>query len=327
MDVLSEVLKVIRLNAALFYNAEYSSPWSFRSPPSHLLGPYVSPDGGHVILYHLVTDGRAWFRLEGCDQVMLEAGDLVIFPHGDPHYMGNGPVIDPVDHGRELQRIFAQGLGMSCSGGGGEITRFVCGYLSCDPQLSRVLLAGLPRVIKVNIRRDQSGAWLENSIRFSVDQAASSAPGSVAVVAKLSEALFAETMRRYMSTLTPNETGWLAGARDPEVGRALGLLHRDPARMWTVAELAESVGLSRSVLAERFRHYLGEPPMAYLTRWRLHLGARLLATTSQSVAKIGMSVGYDSEAAFNRAFKRELGEPPARFRKNSKSAKTTASGA
>jgi transcriptional regulator GlxA family with amidase domain len=179
-------------------------------------------------------------------------------------------------------------------------------------------LGGLPPIFKVNIGNDSSGQWLENSIRYSVGQAAASQTGSEIVVAKLSEALFAETLRRYVDLLPPRQTGWLAGARDPDVGNALALVHRQPSDPWTIAELARRVGVSRSVLAERFRNFLGVPPMAYLTRWRLQLGAQLLTSTSHSVAQIAAEVGYESEPAFNRAFKREFGSPPARFRMKSK---------
>jgi transcriptional regulator GlxA family with amidase domain len=200
--------------------------------------------------------------------------------------------------------------------------------MACDTRLGDVFLSGLPPVFKVNIRNNNSGRWLENSIRFSVDHAHRSQPGGEALLAKLSEVLFVETLRTYMAQLPPQQTGWLASARDPEVGKALALMHRDPAHSWTIASLAREAGVSRSVLAERFRHYLRESPMAYLTRWRLQLGEQMLCTTSYSVAQIAAEVGYESEAAFNRAFKREFAMPPARFRTHSKSAqeKLSASG-
>ncbi len=242
----------------------------------------------------------------------------MIFPHGDPHIMGNGVSIKPVDSEREVERILSQGLKVSRLGGGGEVTKYVCGYMACDPQLSKVFLGGLPQMFKVNIRNDASGQWLENSIRYSVSNAEISTPGRGAVIAKLSEVLFVETLRRYIAKLPEEQTGWLAGVRDPEVGKALALLHRRPAHPWTIAALANEVGISRSVLAERFRRYLSETPIAYLTRWRLQLGAQMLKTNSNSVAQIAMEVGYESEPAFNRAFKREFGLPPARFRSHAK---------
>ena len=320
MDVLSTVLKTVKLEGAVFYNAEFSAPWSFRAPPSREVAPYLSRESRHVIIYHLLTHGRAYANLEDGQRIPLSSGDIVVFPHGDPHIMGNGRDVEPRDNGKIIHEILSQGLTLARMGGGGEVTRFVCGYMVCDPQLSKAFLGGLPPIFKVNIGNDSSGQWLENSIRYSVGQAVTSQTGSEIVVAKLSEALFAETLRRYVDTLPPGQTGWLAGARDPEVGNALALVHRQPADPWTIAELAKRVGISRSVLAERFRHFLGVPPMAYLTHWRLQLGAQLLTSTSHSVAQIAAEVGYESEPSFNRAFKREFGSPPARFRTRSKTA-------
>jgi AraC-like DNA-binding protein len=323
MDVLSEVLKVVKLQGALFYNGEFSSPWSFYSPNSRTVAPYVAPAARHVIIYHLLTEGRASARLVDGERIILQAGDIVIFPHGDAHFLENGPATKAVEMEQELARIFAQGLKRSSLGGGGEITKFVCGFMACDPRLSQIFLSGLPPVFKVSIRNDASGRWLENSIRFSVDEADASRAGGEAVLAKLSEVLFVETLRAYIADLPSEQTGWLAGARDSEVGKTLALMHRNPAHPWTIASLAKESGVSRSVLAERFRHYLNEPPMAYLTRWRLQLGEQMLSSTSYSVAQIASEVGYESEAAFNRAFKREFAVPPARFRSQSRSTRST----
>jgi AraC-like DNA-binding protein len=318
MDVLSTVLKTIKLEGTMFYNAEFSAPWGVRSPPSCLLAPYVSPEPRNIIVYHLLTQGKAYVAVENCRRVSLSAGDIVVFPHGDAHVMGNGREVEPTDYEAMLQDVVASGLKPIHMGGGGEITKFVCGYLACDPHLSKAFLGGLPPVFKVSIGNHSSGQWLENSIRYSVDQASASHPGSEIVVAKLSEALFAETLRRYVDMLPPGQTGWLAGARDPDIGNALALLHRQPSHPWTIAELATQIGVSRSVLAERFRHFLEVPPITYLTSLRLQLGAQLLTSTSRSVAQIAGEVGYESEPAFNRAFKREFGSPPARFRLKSK---------
>jgi AraC-like DNA-binding protein len=319
MDVLSEVLKVVKLQGAMFYNGEFSAPWSLRSPPSHTIAPYLAPGAEHVIIYHLLTVGRASARLEDGERVALGAGEIVIFPHGDPHIIENGSPTKTMDMSQQLAQILCQGLKLSRLGGGGEVTRFVCGYMACEPRLSQVFLSGLPPLFKVRIRDDASGRWLENSIRFSVNQADTPRAGGEAMLAKLSEVLFVETLRGYIANLPPEQTGWLAGARDSEVGKTLALMHRNPAHPWTLAALANDVGVSRSVLAERFRYYLNEPPMAYLTRWRLQLGRQMLSSTSYSVAQIAAEVGYESEAAFNRAFKREFTVPPARFRSQSRS--------
>lgn len=319
LDVLSEVLKTVKLDGAMFYNGEFSAPWSLRSPPSVTVAPYLAP-GGHVIIFHLLTEGRATARVDDGESVSLQPGDVVIFPHGDSHILENGPPTKTVDYGKDVQRMLSEGLKVNRRGGGGAVTRFICGHMSCEPRLSKVFLGGLPSVFKISIRDGATGGWLENSIRFSVDEVVASHAGSGAVLAKLSETLFVETLRRYIAALSPDQTGWLAGARDRDVGRVLALLHQQPAHPWTIADLAKEVGASRSVLAERFRRFLGLPPMAYLTQWRLQLGAQMLTSTSHSVSQIAVEVGYESEAAFNRAFKRDFGLPPARFRIQAKTA-------
>src|SRR3954462_10491057 len=190
--------------------------------------------------------------------------------------------------------------------------------MTCDPHLARPILNGLPPVFKVNVRAAASGHWLESSILHLVEEAASGRVGSDAMLAKLSEALFVDTLRRFVAGLPEQQTGWLAGARDPIVGKSLGLLHSRVAHCWTIADLADEVGISRSALVERFTRYLSEPPMTYLTRWRLQLAARSLEKTSRGVAEIAADVGYESEAAFNRPFKREFGQPPGRYRADRK---------
>jgi AraC-like DNA-binding protein len=315
MDVLSEVLRAVKLEGALFFNAEFSAPWCISNSGVKGLAPYVSTTPGHLIIYHLLTEGRAYTKLPDGKRVELTAGDIVVYPHGDPHLLGNG-FAKPVDS----LKTFSLGLNLVRFGGGGEITRIVCGYLACEPRLSEVFLAGLPPVLKVHLVKDASDQWLENSIRFAVIEANGSNAGSDLVHAKLAELLFIETLRRYITKLPPDEIGWLAGARDSTIGQALALLHKDPAHPWTISSLAKSVGLSRTRLAERFRHFLAESPMAYLARWRLKLAAEILQSTEDSAAEVAVAVGYESEAGFNRAFKREFNCPPAQFRRKNKAA-------
>ena len=248
----------------------------------------------------------------------MTAGDIVVFPHGEEHLLGNGSPEKPVDSLKTFGKNLSQGLKLARMGGGGEVTRFVCGFMACDPRLGEVFLSGLPEILKVHVSAEPSGQWLANSIRFSVNQDGASNAGSSVVVSKLSELLFIETLRRYINTLPADQTGWLAGARDAAVGQALAVLHKEPAHPWTVSSLARRTGLSRTRLAERFRHFLRESPMAYLTKWRLKLGADILQSTEESVAEIASAVGYGSEAAFNRAFKREFASPPAQFRRTRK---------
>lgn len=316
--MLSEVLKVVRLEGALFFNGEFSAPWCFDSS-ADAMAPYLAPRAEHLITYHFLTEGRAYARLLEGQCVELTAGDIVIFPHGDAHRLGNGLTDKPVD-GPAMLAYLSDGLKLARFGGGGEVTRFVCGYMACDPRLCEIFLSGLPKIMKVSVSGEPSDQWLENSIRFSVNQVSGGSAGSGLVLAKLSEVLLVETLRRYISALPPDQTGWMAGARDPFIGQALAMLHKEPAHPWTIAELAKRTGLSRTRLAERFRHFLGESPMAYLAQWRLKLGAEILRSTEDSVAEVADAVGYGSEAAFNRAFKREYDCPPAQFRRDHKGA-------
>jgi AraC-like DNA-binding protein len=319
-DVLSEVLSAVRLDGALFFHGEFSAPWCFSSSGAKGIEPFLKPPVRHLIMFHFLMEGRAYGSLPGGKREELSAGDIIIFPHGDPHLLGNGAPVKPVDSFTTFGKHLAQGLKVMNYGGGGELTRFVCGYMACDPHLCDTLLAGLPRMIRVQVADGPSGGWIENSIRFSVGETSGRDAGSSLVIEKLSEVLFVETLRRYITTLPPEETGWLAGARDPIVGKALALLHQDPSRAWTVDDLARCVGLSRTRLGERFRHFLGLSPIAYLTEWRLKLGAEELKTTERSVAEVALNVGYNSEAAFNRAFKRAYHAPPAQFRQQRKAA-------
>jgi AraC-like DNA-binding protein len=315
MDALSEILGRVALKGALFFSAEFSAPWGFSSPPSLSLAPALSPGARHLVIYHFLVEGCGLVRLEDGSTLRLEAGDVIVLPHGDPHGLCSGEGVRDMDVSTILGKIQSRDLGAMQAGGGGAVTRFVCGYMACDPLLSRPILNGLPPAFKVNLRTDRSGHWLEDSILHLVEEAGSGNAGSEAMLAKLSEALFVDTLRRYIATLPEEEIGWLAGARDPVVGKSLTLMHRKAQHPWTIAELAKEVGISRSVLVERFTRYLSEPPMAYLMRWRLHLAARALTASSRGVAEIAADVGYESEAAFNRAFKREFGLPPARYRR------------
>jgi AraC-like DNA-binding protein len=328
MDAFSEILSQVKLDGAVFFTAEFSAPWGFTSPGAEKMAakmvPAAAADAMHLVLYHLLIEGAGVVEMEDGQRVELVSGDVVIFPHGDAHHMSSREAKRPFPNYGINAKISARDLSPLHAGGGGDTARFVCGYLTCDRYLCRPILSGLPQVFKVNIRADRSGNWLENSILHLVEEAASGRVGSEAMLAKLSEALFVDTLRRYVASLPEQQTGWLSGARDPIVGKSLGLLHSRVAHPWTIAGLAEEVGISRSALVERFTRYLSEPPMTYLTRWRLQLAARSLEKTSRGVADIAAAVGYESEAAFNRAFKREFGHPPGRYRSDHRSAAQSA---
>ncbi len=318
MDAFSEILSGVKLKGAVFFRAEFSAPWNVSAPASSALASTLSPGAPHLIVYHFFAEGRAQVRLKEGGAILLEAGEVVIFPHGDPHQLRSGAGAPEVDNSAIIDQIVRRDLTPMKAGGSGEVTSIICGYMACDPLLCKPILEGLPSIFKVNLRTDRSGQWLENSILHLVEETASGRAGSEAMLAKLSEALFVDTLRRYIVALPEMESGWIAGARDPIVGKCLAILHSRVDFPWTLADLAKEVGLSRTTLMERFSHYLSEPPITYLIRWRLKLAARLLSTTPRGIAEIASDVGYESEAAFNRAFKREFGLPPARYRNERK---------
>ncbi len=317
MDALSELLRAVKLSGAMFFKSSCSAPWCLHAPPSTAFLPYIRHKATHVIEFHHLTEGTAFVKV-GEETTPLAAGDIVMMPHGDPHVMGAGVGGEPIDGTAALPALWSGKLALANLGGGGPVTGLVCGYLACDGALLRPVLAGLPRVVRINLRSDPAGDWLDNTLRHALEQGAARTPGSDVILAHLAEVLFAETLRRYLLSLPQGRTGWLAGAGDPAVGRALAALHRDPAHGWTLDALAQEAGISRSVLTEKFTRFLGQAPMAYLADWRLELGAEALRSTSRSVQRVAGDVGYDSEAAFNRAFKRKFAMPPARYRKQSR---------
>jgi AraC-like DNA-binding protein len=315
MDALSEAMRAVRLTSALFFSGEFSAPWRFATPAQDEVAPIVSPESERLVLFHLITDGDATARTAGHDDVVLTAGDIVVFPQGDAHELWSGRTSRLFPGSRLLPKLSKGELAAEKWGGSGAVTRIICGYLGCERHADSSFLSGLPPMFKINVRASPTGAWVESAIRSGVSEIESQRAGRVAVLAKLAETLFVETLCRYMDDLPAERTGWLATARDPNVGQALALLHREPARAWTLPDLARASGLSRTVLAERFVQLMGEPPLAYLARWRMQLAARLLMTTGRKVLQVAYDVGYESEAAFSRAFSRVFGVPPARYRR------------
>jgi AraC-like DNA-binding protein len=321
MDALSEVLGAVRLTGAVFFDMELHAQWSYLAASTRKLAEVLMPDADHVIPYHLVTEGTCYVRLLDDGPVELRAGDLILFPAGDRHVLATASEaalrLEPIDMTDDsLDKLLKRGRVASVrSGRAGKATRIVCGFLACDKRLAEPLLRSLPRLLRVSMGDSGTAAWVRNSIRYSVAESVSSRPGSAIVLARLSEVLFAEAIRHYMDQLPPGGSGWLAGLRDRYVGRALSLLHEQPAHPWTVDELARKAGLSRSALGKRFNALIGAPPMQYLTRWRTSLAASRLRQSDVAIIHVATEVGYESEAAFNRAFKREFGLPPAAWRK------------
>lgn len=314
MDALSEVLRVVRLNSAIFFNARFTAPWCFASPTAGSVTQTLHPGAEQLVVFHLLTEGSCHVQIDGMPDALLNAGDVIVFPQGHAHLMASERGVAPAAPA-DLQAILRRRPRMLQFGGGGESTRFVCGYLVCDPRLCRSIFLALPPVVIVSLRSNGQKDWLEQSIQYAVGEAASPRPGGEGVLGKLSEVLFVETLRRYITQLPAEQRGWLAGLRDRVVGKALSLMHERPAQEWTLETLARESGTSRSVLAERFTHFVAQSPMSYLTRWRMALAANLLRNSGMGLGDIAQEVGYNTDTAFSRAFRREFGTPPASWRR------------
>ena len=317
MDALSDVLRVAQLTGGVFLHAEFFAPWCLaaRVGPEHctpLLGP--TP---HLIPYHYVVEGELHIRVEGGDgeSLLLRTGEVALLPRNDLHLMGSDLSLPPVAGSDIIQSPKNGGLLSIHHGGAGGRTRMVCGFLGCASAEGNPVLSTLPRLLKLDVEQAGSAEWIRSTFQYAAEEVSAGRPGSETVLAKLSELLFVEAVRCYAAALPDQHTGWLAGLRDPYVARALALLHRDITRRWTVDDLGSEVGLSRSALADRFIRLIGQPPMHYLIRWRLQVAAQQLRNTSASLAQIAEGIGYDSEAAFSRAFKKAFGTAPATWRR------------
>jgi AraC family transcriptional regulator, alkane utilization regulator len=320
MDTLSGVLKSVRLEGAVFLDAEFTAPWCMRGRYGMTSVKQQLAGAEHVVLFHFLTQGACRVRLaDGGDEIAVAEGDLILFPQDDRHLMGSDLHLAPLEADNLIDAAAAVAADPEFvrirHGGGGAATRFVCGYLACSRSLCRPLFEALPRVLRIPIGDGEASALLRELLRAGVRESAAPRPGAQSTLAKLAELMFVEALRRYVETLPPEGRGWLAAVRDVQIGRALALLHEAPERAWTVDELAREVALSRSLLATRFTSLVGESPMQYLMRWRLALAARVLRSGTDAIARVAERSGYETEAAFSRAFKREFGLPPSAWRK------------
>jgi AraC-like DNA-binding protein len=319
-DPLSDVLKTVRLHGAVFFMLESSAPWANGMPDGVTLAPVLVPRAQQVISFHVITHGACWGGLLDGPLVRLEAGDVIVFPRGDGYFMSfvrQEPTPPDVDQAFGFIRGMKSGqlpFSMKFGGGGPEQVGAICGFLGCDARPFNPLIATLPRLLHIKGAASAQDDRLRRLMDLTLTEARDQVPGAESVRLRLSELMFVEVIRRHVAALPPEQAGWLAGLRDEFVGRALALLHERAAHAWTLDELASDVGMSRSAFADRFARLVGEPPMQYLTRWRMQLAARLLTDGAAKVAAIAVEVGYDSEAAFSRAFKKIAGASPAAWR-------------
>lgn len=314
MDALSDVLRAVRLTGAIFFDVRASEPWVAETPAGKSIVGAMFPGSEHLICYHVVTQGNCWATVAGQPPMRLTAGDIIVLPHGDTHVLSSTIGLRRTPD-MSLYRTPRDGqLPVSISMGGdpdGDPAHFVCGFLGCDARPFNPLLSALPPVFVIS---DQAGGALAAYVQFALAESKQPRMGGQGVLGRLSELMFVDVVRRYLESLPPDRTDWLAGLRDPMIGRALAAFHRSPARAWTIQSLARNVGLSRSALAERFTQFVGQPPMQYLANWRMQLAANHLLSGTESVAAVANRVGYESEAAFSRAFKKMVGAPPSQWR-------------
>jgi AraC-like DNA-binding protein len=334
-DTLSDVLRTVRLRGAVFYYVTGNRKWAAEAPPSQAIAAAVMPEAEHVIEYHAVVSGGCWAGLVGEPPVRLSSGDVILFPQGDPHVMSSAPGMraDPNVSWYYEAKIDQLPFTVAYEGTSPPTLQhppsadasLVCGFLGCDVRPFNPLIATLPRML--HLRSEDGAGWITQFMQHAVAESAAKRSGGEAMLARMSEMMFVDAVRRYVDGLPPESTGWLAGLRDRHVGRALALMHERPAHDWTIDDLGRAVGLSRSALHQRFVQLIGQPPMQYLASWRMQLATGLLRNTKSTVAAVALDVGYDSEAAFARAFKRLVGVPPAAWRRENGGSGQSRSGA
>jgi AraC-like DNA-binding protein len=317
MDALSDVLRLARLSGGVFLHAQFHAPWCVvgRFAPE-MCAPFMEDPVRHVIPYHYVVEGELVVALPGEAPLTVRAGEIILFPRNDAHHMGSDVAHPPVKIGELLAPSAEAGLLAIHYGRDGAVTRLVCGYLACDVMRGNPVFETLPASMRVRIEEAGPAEWIRTTFQYAAGEIAAGRAGSATVLAKLSELLFVEAVRRYAMTLPPGHSGWFAGLQDPVVARVLALMHGAVSRDWNVEELGRAAGLSRSALAERFTRVIGLPPMQYLAQWRMHVAAQALRGSAVPLARLAAQVGYESEAAFSRAFRKAFGSAPATWRRS-----------
>jgi AraC-like DNA-binding protein len=333
-DLLSDVLRSVRLRGALYFHVCATQDWAAEAPPSREIAAAVMPGAERAIEFHAILSGECWGAVVGEQAVRLRAGDLVLFPHGDPHVISSEPGMrapaDPAGYfARQSQpRPFFLHLNARHAGADAgapadpAATTLICGFVGCDLHPFNPLIESLPRLLHVHSGFDRD--WAVQCMRQAAVEASGGQPGTGAMLERLSEMLFIDAIRQYLGLLPEGSQGWLAGVRDRFVGRALRLMHSSPGDPWTVGDLGLQVGLSRSAFHQRFLAMMGQTPMQYLAHWRMQAAAAMLRDTTATVATVAQEVGYETEATFSRAFKRVVGESPATWRRKRIAATTVA---
>ena len=322
-DLLSDLLGNMHLSGVVLLRTEFCEPWSLLTPDARQLARMLPFRTKHIIPFHVVAQGRCRLEMADREPVWLEEGDAVLLPYGDAHTLGGREQAASVPVSTLLPPPPWHDILVLRHGGTGALTRLICGFVQCDELLFHPILRHLPALLHVSPADDPKDAWLASTIRHTAHEASHAHPGARCMLPRLTELMFVEILRKHMRALSTDEVGWFAAVNDPVAGAALKLLHAAPLEPWDVDSLARRIGTSRSVLAGRFTHYLSQPPMQYLTHWRLQLAAQALKTSDQPLKRVAEQSGYKSEAAFSRAFKRCFGSPPADWRRRQRADQPT----
>ncbi|WP_162525040.1 AraC family transcriptional regulator [Marinobacter sp. BW6] len=318
--LISNVLENIRLQGAVFFAWQPSWPFATGVPSECHFRDLILPSSDQVISYHIVVEGPCWATVEGEKPVRLEGGDILLVPHGDAYAISDqprGPSDQDIEPAQQFFAMMAAGelpLVIQDGGGGPGQSQLVCGFLGCDRHPWNPLLEGLPRFIVLS--RSALHGPINDLIDIVLRECGHPGAGSRSMMRRLGELLFIEVIRQFLQHQGLANNPWMRGLADPLVGKSLSLLHGRIAETWTLEKLASEVNCSRSVLAERFSRVIGVPPMKYLSQWRLQVAARLLRGRQDKILSIALSVGYESETSFSRAFKRSLGTSPSAFRRS-----------
>jgi AraC-like DNA-binding protein len=324
MDVLTDVLNTVRVSAACYGRVEAAAPWGIQ------VGLGEDPK------FHVILQGRCWLEVEGQGEaVELEAGDLFALPHGHAHALRDAPGTQAINLEELFERNAPDAItdeqrcagGVLRVGGSGESTLLVSGRVRFDDPRNNPVLRVLPPLVLIRGKDGRAVHWLESTLRFIACEASSNRPGAETVINRLADVLFIQIVRGYLASTPEDTRGWLRALSDAQIGASLGLIHQRPESNWTVASLANKVGMSRSTFAGRFAELVGEPPLHYLTRWRMQKAAALLRDGQATLADIADRVGYESEAAFSKAFKRWVGTAPGAYRRAAKNGALTSAAA
>lgn len=316
MDALSEALRGLRLTGGLFLDARFTAPWSVLTCVTPEYWRPVLAEPNHLIAYHFVVEGSLLASVQDGQPIEIRAGEIVLVPHNEPHILASEAGLAPVDAAKVMPLARPGSVSEIDYGGGGEMTRLVCGFLATDAV--NPILESLPSVVRVDIRQGSSQEWVESSVRFAASELANGNRPTSNVIVRLSECLLAEAIRHHATAEGQADGGWFRGFSDPQIGRALAAIHRDVAHDWTVEALAGKAALSRSAFTERFASLVGMPPIRYLALARIQAAKLRLQEGGLAVRQVAFACGYDSEEAFSRAFKREVGMPPAKWREQNR---------